>query len=133
MNIVWALLILAVNPSAPIDARHPDAVEMFHTGFEPVDDREYDAWPDGWTRMRGRAYPAYLPARIVETAAPEGQAAFSIELNGGAAAIFSPAIEVKPLFSYVVEGFVRTEALKHDRAWCPTAAATTCLPAPAKW
>ncbi len=117
MNIAWGLLIVAANLSAPIDVRHPDAVEMFHCGFEPADDREYDGWPDGWTRKRGTTHPAYLPARIVETAAPEGHAALRIDLNGGAATILSPDIEVKPLFSYVVEGFVRTEGLKHDRAW----------------
>jgi hypothetical protein len=117
MNIVFSLLILAVHPSAPIDTRHPDAVQMFHCGFEAADDREFDGWPDGWTRKRSSAHPAYLPARIVETPAPEGQAALRIDLNGNGAVVFSPDIEVKPLFSYVVEGFVKTEGLKHDRAW----------------
>jgi hypothetical protein len=117
MNIVLGLLILAANPSAPIDLHHPDAVEIFHCGFEQASDREYDAWPDGWTRKRGRQYPAYLPARIVEAPAPDGQAALRIDLNGGRAAIFSPELEVKPLFSFVLEGSVRTEGLKHDRAW----------------
>ncbi len=117
MNIVLGLLILAVQPTAPIDARHPDAVEIFHSGFETADDREYDGWPDGWTRKRSPAHPAYLPARIVETSTPEGKAALRIDLNGFGAVILSPEIEVKPLFSYVLEGYVRTEGLKHDRAW----------------
>ena len=62
MNIALGLLIVAANLSAPIDMRHPDAVEMFHCGFEPENDREYDGWPDGWMCKRGPTHPAYLPA-----------------------------------------------------------------------
>src|SRR5262245_53447228 len=110
------LLIVAATPAAPIDPRHPDAVEIFHCGFEEKSDRDLDGWPDKWTRKRGPNYPGYLPIKIVESATPEGQFALRIGLNGGAAMVSTPPIEVDSAFSYVLEACLRTEGLKHDRA-----------------
>src|SRR5262249_1628697 len=71
----------------------------------------------GWTRKRGANFPAYLPVRIVETRAPEGQFALRIGLNGGAARISTPPIEVGSVFSYVLEACLRTHGLHNDRAF----------------
>ena len=117
MNLLWSLLILAANQAAPIESRHPEATEVFHCGFERQNDADYDAWPDGWTRRRGPKYPRYLRIRIVDTPSPQGDSALRIELNGGAAVVSSDRIEVQGLFSYVLEGYLRTEGLVHDRAW----------------
>ena len=117
MNLLLSLLILTANQAAPIDSRHPEATEVFHCGFERDNDADYDAWPDGWTRRRGTRYPRYLRIRIVDTPSPQGDSALRIDLNGGAAVVSSDHIEVQGLFSYVLEGYVRTEGLVNDRAW----------------
>jgi hypothetical protein len=117
MNLLWSLLILAANQAAPIESRHPEATEVFHCGFERQHDADYDSWPDGWTRRRGPKYPRYLRIRIVDTPSPQGDSALRVDLNGGAAVVSSDHIEVQGLFSYVLEGYLRTEGLVHDRAW----------------
>ncbi len=117
MNLLWSLLILAANHAAPIESRHPEATEVFHCGFERQNDADYDAWPDGWTRRRGPKYPRYLRIRIVDTPCPQGDSALRVDLNGGAAVVSSDHIEVQGLFSYVLEGYLRTEHLVNDRAW----------------
>ncbi len=117
MSFLLSLLIVAAQPAAPTDARNPDAVQVFHCGFEPTTDRDVDGWPDGWTRKHGPNYPSYLPIRIVETGSSEGHYALRLGLNGGAAVAYSPPIEVGSLFSYVLEVFLKTEGLKHDRAY----------------
>ncbi|HTU25213.1 MAG TPA: hypothetical protein VMF30_07440, partial [Pirellulales bacterium] len=117
MNLLWSLLILAANQAAPIESRHPEATEVFHCGFERQNDADYDSWPDGWSRRRGAKYPRYLRIRIVDTPAPQGDSALRVDLNGGAAVVSSGRIDVQPLFSYVLEGYLRTEGLVHDQAW----------------
>ncbi len=117
MSLLLSLLIVAALPRAPIDSRQPDAVEVFHSGFEETADGDVDGWPDGWMRQRGPHYPAYLPVRIVATEAPEGHYALRIGLNGGAASISTPPIEVSSVFSYVLEGYIKTDGLKNDRAY----------------
>ncbi len=71
MNLLLSLLILTANQAAPIDSRHPEATEVFHCGFERINDADYDTLPDGWTRRRGPRYPRYLHIRIVDTPAPK--------------------------------------------------------------
>ena len=117
MNLLWSLLILTANQAAPIESRHPEATEVFHCGFDRQNDADYDSWPDGWTRRRGPKYPRYLRIRIVDTPSPQGDSALRIELNGGAAVVSSDRVEVQGLFSYVLEGYLRTEGLVHDQAW----------------
>jgi hypothetical protein len=117
MNLLLLLLIVATQPLAPIESRHPDAVEVFHCGFEEAMDKDANFWPDGWTRKKGPNFPAYLPIKIVEAETPEGHYALRIGLNGNAGCVSTPPIEVGSLFSYVLEGTIRTEGLKHDRAF----------------
>ena len=117
MHYLLGLLILAANPAAPIDSRHPEAAQIFHCGFEEASDTNYDGWPEGWSRRRSPQYPRYLPVRIMPGDAAEGSQSLRMELNGGAAAAFSPPIEVGTMFSYVLEGYLRTQNLRNDRAW----------------
>lgn len=109
----------AQAPPAP--QRHPDAVEAFHCGFESDSKRDWDEnhdlLPDGWTRRSGPAYPHYLKTEISAADAAEGKHALRIALNGGAAALASPPIEVGPEFSYVLECQVRAIGLVHDVAY----------------
>lgn len=112
-----ALVILAAQTVAPTDPRQPDAVEVFHCGFEPSADEDYDGWPDHWTRKRGPAYPGYQQVQISEENAPEGASCLRMTLNGGAVQVSSPKIEVASMFSYVLEGYLKTEGLVNDDAY----------------
>ena len=117
MSFLLALLIVAAQAAAPSESRQPDAVEIFHCGFEAAADRDVDSWPDGWTRTRGPNFPAYLPIEILRSECPEGRCALRMKLNGGGAAIYTTPIEVGSRFSYVLEGYLKTEGLKANRAF----------------
>ncbi len=116
-----SLLILTAQPAAPIDNRQPDAVEVFHCGFEASADEDYDGWPDHWTRKRGPEYPGYLQVNISEEPSSEGNRCLRISLNGGAVEVSSPKIEIGSLFSYVLEGYLKTEGLRHDDVYMAVA------------
>lgn len=111
------MLILAAQAAAPITQRQPDAVEIFHCGFEASADEDYDGWPDRWTRKRGPNYPGYQPVQISEEPSPEGSSCLRMALNGGAVQVSSPKIEVGSMFSYVLEGYLKTEGLINDEAY----------------
>ncbi len=100
----------------PPPARPAEAIELFHCDFSHDWDKNFDNWPDRWTRERSVAYPHYLPIKLVEDQSPVGDRALRIELNGGAAAVHSPTVRVDAMYTYVVEGYARTENLKHDEA-----------------
>jgi hypothetical protein len=117
---VWLMLcILSAPQAASIDAPPPvEAVDVYQCNFGPEADKNFDGWPDGWSRRRGSGYPLFLPVTIVNEAAEQAApSALKMSLDGGAAAIYSPQIPVSPLFSYRVEGLIKTEALKHDVAY----------------
>ena len=109
-------LILAALPGAPIEARYPEAVEVFRCGFEDDTDRNYDGWPDGWSREQGPGFPHFVRIEIAADRCPEGRRCLRMELNGGAAAAYGPAIAIQPSSSYVLEAYVATESLVHDEA-----------------
>jgi hypothetical protein len=108
------------------EGRPPEAIELFHCDFGPAWDANFDTWPDRWSREQSVDFPHYLKIGIVEepaandatTDAPSTspQRSLKVELNGGAAAVHTPPIEVDAMYTYVVEGRVRTEGLKHDEA-----------------
>src|SRR5215213_8533374 len=60
-----AVLLNAPTDEVSTTGRPPDAVEVFHCGFEPESDPDYDMWPEGWTRVRDARHPLYLPVQIV--------------------------------------------------------------------
>ena len=117
-NVMLSLLIVAAAPHAPTGQRHPEAVTLFECGFEKKWDTNFDQWPDRWTRRRGRGYPDYLPVRISEEPSVEGTQCLRLELDGGAATVHSPPIDVGALYSYVMEASVKTEGLTHHEAYC---------------
>jgi hypothetical protein len=128
------LTTLAAAANAPVD---PVASEVYRCDFEADTDRNYDAWPDGWTRRSDRHHPDYVQIGIVPTpsdlqprptapARPEGAAevpanplrpqCLSIELDGGAGEVSSPLIPISVRYSFILEGRIRTRGLKHDAA-----------------
>lgn len=116
MNSIAAILILAAIAGAPTETRHREAVEVFHCNFDQGWDEDYDQWPEGWSRRKGTGYPHYLPIKIVEAQAG-GDRALRIGLNGGAAVVVSPKIQIEHLFTYVLEALVSTEKLVNDQAY----------------
>ncbi len=116
MRILHTLVILAMIPAAPNAAE--DASEVFRCNFDQSWDQNYDDWPDGWSRRRGKGYPEYVSVKMVSAEdAPSAERCLQIELDGGAAVAYTPAIRVTPLFSYVLQGVVDTSGLEHDCAF----------------
>lgn len=118
--------ILPTEPKAnrrELAVNSGNVVSLYDCDFGENWDKNYDRWPDGWTREISAKYPHYLKIGIVPLAADgdkfDGLAdqALRITLDGGAAWLRSPEIPVNPLFMYLVEVNVRSTALKHDQVW----------------
>ena len=116
MGLLLPLLLLAAGASAPSEGRSPPAAEVFHCTFDPTWDANYDGWPAGWTRRSGPAFPQYVHVMLHQEPPPDGRNCLRVELDGGAAAAFSPTLKISPLLGYVVEAVVKAEQLQHDRA-----------------
>jgi hypothetical protein len=112
-------------------------------GDEQAADVNYDAWPDHWTRRRDANHPTYVKIAIAgdddnasseaagpsppisnDSAAASSQSPDSriprwlqIDMNGGAAAAFTPTLEVSPRFTYLVEAQLRLNNVRHDEAY----------------
>ncbi|NQU21387.1 MAG: hypothetical protein HQ567_08900 [Candidatus Nealsonbacteria bacterium] len=114
MNVLLCLLIAAAGSNPPLAQRYPEAEEVFRCQFDSSQDTNFDGWPDGWVRGDG---PHYIPIRIVNEPSPAGAGCLRIDLDGGKAIAYSPPIKIVSVFSYVLEGLVKTEGLKHDRAF----------------
>ncbi|MEX0791869.1 MAG: hypothetical protein WD045_01945 [Pirellulaceae bacterium] len=120
MQSLLMLLLLSVVPlpgEVPLDARHPEAVELFACEFGVDVDQNYDQWPDEWTRRGGPRFPRYIDIGIVDDEAAVGDHSLRMQLNGGAATVYSPPIAVRDIFSYVLEGRLKTAGLNYDRAY----------------
>lgn len=118
MNLAaLAILIVAADLHAPIDARPAGAVPIYTCNFETANDINYDQWPDLWTRHRGPGYPHFLEIEIRPEKTASGGQALHVELDGGAAAAMSPPIAASENYAYWLEGRIRTEGLVHDEAY----------------
>ena len=117
MYVVLSLLMVAVNPDAPIEARYPEASEVFRCPFDASWDKNFDGWPDQWTRRRGKGFPQYVKVQISDEASPAGPGCLRIDLDGAGAVAYSPMVRVGSLYSYVLEGLLKTENLHFSRAW----------------
>ncbi|MCE9525051.1 MAG: hypothetical protein K8R36_03240, partial [Planctomycetales bacterium] len=90
---------------------------VFECDFSTTVDRNYDGWPDGWTRRHGLGYPDFLKIGIEEDKTdPSRGSTLLMEMNGGAAEVSCPKIPITPSFSYVLEGECRLSDLVHDDA-----------------
>ena len=117
MHLLLPLLIIAITPGLPIDQRYPDAKQVFFCDFRKSWDENFDGDPDGWTRRRGYGFPHFVSVKIRNEPSPVGNYCLRIDLNGAAAVAYSPLIDVSPLYSYVLEGQLKTEGLNYDRAF----------------
>ncbi|MBN2293824.1 MAG: hypothetical protein JXM70_15455, partial [Pirellulales bacterium] len=117
MNLLLPLLIISISPGVPIDQRYPDAKQVFFCDFCKTWDENFDGWPDGWTRRRGSGFPHFVDVRISNEPSPVGNHCLRIDLDGAAAVAYSPALDISPLYSYVLEAQLKTEGLNFDRAY----------------
>lgn len=117
MKSFLPLLILTVLAGAPTAQDNSDAVAVFHCDFTDASDVNFDRWPDHWTRAQGIDYPPYVKIRIHEEASRADKQCLRMSLDGAAAAAYSPLIEIDPDFNYLLEGYLRTEDLRHDVAY----------------
>ena len=117
MNLL-PLLILAGAIQAPKHTPHPDAVEIYRCDFGESFDVNFDLWPDDWKRKKDARHPPYLRIEIDDQTAVVGNRCLRMELDGGAATVFAPPIEVSAQFSYILEAHLKTEGLEHDVAYC---------------
>lgn len=115
-----AICILSADPAAQTDHAPSEADEVYVCKFESDSDRNYDRWPDQWTRRRGKGYPIYVPIEIVpdELDKTSQNHCLRLQLDGGAAQAYSPSIPIIPQFSYQFNTRLRTRGLVHDVVSC---------------
>ena len=130
--------LLTTLPLAAAENAAPIGDEIFACNFDNqppgagaaarTTDRDYDGWPDGWTRERSLKLPEFVQIAIVgegqtiasaaaQSAPAETNRVLRIELDGGGAALSSPAAPISPQFSLLLSLRMRATGLKHDRAW----------------
>ncbi len=91
--------------------------EVFRTDFGATADCDYDGWPDHWTRRSGPGFPLFNKIALCEQSPPGGGRSLRIELDGGGAVAYSPPLPLSPLCDYLLEAYMKTEGLVHDRVF----------------
>lgn len=109
-----SVLILLVSGLASEGSN--DSTAVFECSFGPPEkwDVNYDGWPDRWERKSGSEYPHYVNIAIQDDNTVEGNKCLRIDLDGAAAAITSPPIQVMSRFSYVLIAQLKAENLKYS-------------------
>ncbi|MBN1909366.1 MAG: hypothetical protein JW818_06485 [Pirellulales bacterium] len=115
--VLLMLLTIGQVQDVPLDVRYPGAKTVFECTFNPSWDDNFDEWPDGWTRRRGPGFPHYVSIKVRKEPSAVDDHCLRIDLDGGGAVAFSPPISVQWLYSYVLEGAIKTEGLDNDRAY----------------
>jgi len=136
MNAITTGLIIAALLAAPGEAASdPGSAQMadnesntvYQCDFESATDENFDTWPDNWKRRGGRGFPRYIKVAIqrddvLGAAAEDGLSNdrnhyLKIELDGGAASVYSPQSPVSSVFSYVLTARMKTKGLVNSRAF----------------
>lgn len=119
MNLSLSLCILAALASGDSDTDDASAHAAFRCDFEQATDANFDGWPDNWTRRQGKGFPKHLKVALAGDSEAPGDHpnhCLQIDLDGGAATVYSPPIEVDPLLNYILRGRLKTAGLKHNVA-----------------
>jgi len=109
-------MILTALALPASEERFVDAIEIFSCDFGENWDVNFDRWPDKWTRRRGPDWPHYVDIHLEEVEQAVAGRCLTVDLNGGAAEVSSPAVSVSGKFSYAIEANLRTQQLKNSRA-----------------
>lgn len=123
MIAITTLLILTTYAAAPTTAGAApttavaaDITVLLRSSFEKNEDLNFDQWPDEWTREKKRGYPQYLKIECSEEPSHDGERCLRMQLDGGAAAIYSPPIRTDDTHTYAAQCWVKTEQLVNDEA-----------------
>ncbi len=73
---------------------------IYACDFEAEVDINYDQWPDGWRRQTGTGFPRYNRLEIQADPLNAENRVLALSLDGGQAAVYSPAIKVSQQCSY---------------------------------
>ena len=103
------LLAAVLLGSEVAPARGADAPPLAKWDFEADEDRDFDRWPDGWTRRRGLGFPHVVAAEL-------DAGALRFAAGGGAAAAYSPAVAVPAGAAVRLTGRARCDGLHADAA-----------------
>ncbi|GAB4153707.1 MAG: hypothetical protein Tsb009_30160 [Planctomycetaceae bacterium] len=115
------LLAAAANPPVTVEQDFKDnpfarSSEVIRFSFEREEDRDFDGAPDNWTRRKGLDFPVYVKSEITRKISQHGKQSLEFDVNGGRAIYYSAPVRIDSLHAYVLEGYVRTQRLKHDAA-----------------
>lgn len=117
MTPLTALLLLSLGTESSAATHYPGASEVFYCTFKSTHNEEISGWPPGWTRRSGPGFPRYVCVQVADNHPPGGGGSLRVELDGGAATAYGPAVSVNPDVQYVLEGYVETSGLHHDGAY----------------
>jgi len=83
------------------------------------EERHSESTPINWDKVAGRGYPTYTRGRFDHQVYHSPQTSFCCYLNGGNCAyeLEPRRIVVEPTFDYCLEGWIKTEGLKHSKAY----------------
>ncbi len=90
------------------------ATPVVEWSFDADEDRDFDDQPDDWTRRRGPGFPRYVHASVERGRGRLDKSSLRFEANGGRAAFYSPKVRIDDQYTFLFEGYVRTQALQHD-------------------
>jgi hypothetical protein len=78
-----------------------------------------DLTPINWTKVKSPGYPAYTRGQFANDVHHSPRTSFRIDLDGGNCAYeYAPRrIIVEPAFDYCLEGWIKTEGLRHSKAY----------------
>ena len=83
--------------------------------FDRLSDTDSAGFPDHWTRKEGFdngiPFPSHIVVGIAENPSPFGNHVLRMNIEGGAAAAFSPKIPVRPGMNYTLSAYVETNTL----------------------
>jgi hypothetical protein len=117
MTPLTALLLLALGAETSAETHYPGASAVFDCTFDSAHDEDIYGWPPGWTRRHGPGFPRFVRVRVDDNSPPPGGKSLRIDLDGGAATAYGPAVSVNPDVQYVLEGYLETSGLRHDGAY----------------
>lgn len=106
------LAIVAASPSEP----PAEAVVVFASAFGESADRDFNDWPDRWTRRRAPGFPPYVKARLDFEATDDTHGLLRIDVDGAGAEVISPLVPADGQHEYAAQARVRTAGLERSRA-----------------
>jgi hypothetical protein len=104
------MLLLTLLAGVQIALGQDQVVERFEAKFEQAEDINFDQWPDGWRRKKGRGFPIYSKVEIEPEFAekPQGNRVLGLHLDGGSISVISKPFKVDSRFSFNAHAKIKT-------------------------